>query len=490
MNALNRRRLLTSGAAAAIFAATGLGASAAPVKGGHLRLGLSGGSAADAFASPRAFGTFLKVAGAGMVFDTLTEVAADGTLRGELATDWESRDGARVWDIRLRDGVRFHDGRPFTADDAVASIRRHLKSTTPLAPLFADVTEVRRLSGGSLRVTLAAPNVDFPFLLSDPHLVMHPVRDVRAALAAGIGTGPYSLVAFELGHRLLAERAAGHWTDGDRAWFDSVELLSLPARHDRIEALVQGRVDLVDDVDPRALEILRRLPKFSVEAVRGNGRLIALPPAGLDPAQAASLRAALVHGLPREMLADRLLAGHGAPGWDTPVGPANLHADAQPVDWDPDRARDLLAGAGLSGLPLALGPVAAQDEALSAALGQAGFRLSPGAGAVTLRPASGRPTEGWAFSTRPSADLPWVAGDKTRARFDALLRDGRAATSSALRAGIFGELQRLVAALGSAAVPLHADFVFAGTARLAHGPALGRTATLDDARIAKRWWFA
>ena len=490
MNALNRRRLLTSGAAAAIFAATGLGSAAAPVRGGHLRLGLSGGSATDDFAAPRAFGTFMKVAGAGMIFDTLTEVAADGTLRGELATDWVSRDGARVWDIRLRDGVRFHDGRPFAADDAVASLRRHLKSASPVAALLAEVTEVRRLSAGSLRVTLSAPNVDFPFLLSDPHLVMHPARDYRAALHAGIGTGPYRLVAFEPGLRLLAERAAGHWTDGDRAWFDSVELLSLPARHDRIESLVQGRVDLVDDVDPRAVGILRRLPKFTVEAVRGNGRLIAVPPSGLDPARAASLRAALVHGLPRDVLADRLLAGHGAPGWDTPVGPANLHAEPQRTDCDPDRARALLAEAGLSGLPIALGPIAARDDVLADTLGRAGFRLSAGAAAVTLRPASGRPTESWAFSTRPSTDLPWVAGEKTRARFDTLLRQGRAATSSALRGEIFGELQRLVGALGSASVPLHADFVFAGVTRLSHGPALGRTATLDDWRIAKRWWFS
>jgi peptide/nickel transport system substrate-binding protein len=166
-----------------------------------------------------------------------------------------------------------------------------------------------------------------------------------------------------------------------------------------------------------------------------------------------------------------------------------MHADARQVDWTPDRARSLLSKSGLIGLPVALGPVAAQDEALGSALAAAGFRLSPGTGAVMLRPSSGRPTEAWAFSTRPSADLTWIARDRNRPRYEALLREGRASTSSALRAEIFGELQRLVASLGSVAVPLHADFVFAGTARLAHGPVLGRSATLDDVRLAKRWWF-
>jgi peptide/nickel transport system substrate-binding protein len=490
MNALNRRRLLTSGAAAAIFAASGLGATAAPARGGHLRLGLSGGTASDGFAAARPFGTFMKVAGAGLVFDTLTEIAADGTLRGELATSWESADGARVWVLGLRRGVVFHDGRPFTSDDAVASLRRHTRpgARTPAAPLLADVTEIRRLSAHSLKISLAAPNVDFPFLLSDPHLVMHPARDWRAALGGGIGTGLYRLETFEPGRRLLAARVPGHWKDGEAGWFDSVELLSLPARKARIEALATGRVDLIDDPDPDALATLDRMARFTVTRRRGNGHVVALPPAGLPVAEAAALRQALVHGLPRSAMADALLAGQGGPGGDTPIGPANFHVAATTPDWDPDRARRLLADAGLLGISVGLGHD--PGTALARDLAAAGFTASADKGAVRLRVASGRPTESWAFMADPAPGLSWVAGDKSRANFDALLRNARAASSSSDRAGLFAEMQRLVASLGSVAVPLHADFVFAGTSRLAHGPMIGRTATLDDARIAERWWFA
>jgi peptide/nickel transport system substrate-binding protein len=492
VNALNRRRLLTSGAAAAIFAASGLGASAAPVRGGHLRLGLSGADSADGFAAPRPLGPFMKVAGAGLLFETLTEVAADGTLRGELARHWESRDGAHAWDIHLRRGVSFHDGQPFTADDAVASLRRHLRSgpATPGGRLLSDVTAIRRLSADRIRVELASARVDFPFLLSDPHLVMHPARNAQAALRAGIGTGLYRLQDFVPGRRLLAERVAGHWKDGDAGWFDSVELLALSSRQERVEALLHGGVDLIDDLDPRAADVLRRMPRFEVATVRGNGHIVARPPRGLPAGVDFALRQALVHGLPRGLMADRLLAGHGAPGWDTPVGPVNVHAEARPDPWDPDRARRLLADAGLTGLPLALGRRAADDKDLADAVMRAGFIIGTAPDAVAFHPASGRPTEDWAFSIGPAPDLAWVAGNKTRAQFDALLREGRALSSSAARAEVFAELQRLVGALGTVAVPLHADFLFAGTSRLAHGPAIGRTATLDDGRIAERWWFA
>lgn len=490
MNALNRRRLLTSGAAAAVFAASGLGAAAAPSRGGHLRIGLSGGGATDGFAGGEPFGNFMKVAGAGLVFDTLAEVAADGTLRGELATSWESADGARVWVLNLRRGVTFHDGRPFGADDAVASLRRHMRpgSRSPAARLLADVAEIRRLTAHSLKITLSAPNVDFPFLLSDPHLLMHPARDWRAALGAGVGTGLFRLDLFEPGRRLLAERVPGHWKDGDAGWFDSVELLSMPARRSRIEALAQGRVDLIDDPDPAALDTLDRMARFSVIRRQGNGQILALPPAGLAADEAAALRQALVHGLPRATMARSLLGGNGGPGWDTPIGPANLHAATGPADWDPDRARRILRDSGLLGIPVGLG--IAPDADLARELSEAGFSTGAARGGVTLRRASGRPTEDWAFTATPSHDLPWVAGGKIRSRFDGLLRAARGASSSSDRALLFAEMQRLVASMGSVAVPLHADFVFVGTSRLSHGSAIGRTATLDDCRIAERWWFA
>ena len=119
MNVLDRRALFASGAAAALLAASGV--SAAPMRGGRLRAALSGASRDDRWDAVPS-GLFMQAAVQGAVFDTLTEIAADGTLRGELATGWQAEDGGRVWTFDLRSDVSFHDGVPLTAQDVVASL--------------------------------------------------------------------------------------------------------------------------------------------------------------------------------------------------------------------------------------------------------------------------------------------------------------------------------------------------------------------------------
>ena len=62
----------------------------------------------------------LNLAGHGAVFDTLTQVSADGTLVGELAESWEASGDANTWTFKLHQGVNFHNGKAFCADDVVA----------------------------------------------------------------------------------------------------------------------------------------------------------------------------------------------------------------------------------------------------------------------------------------------------------------------------------------------------------------------------------
>ena len=126
MSLLDRRRLLTSGAAAAVFAASGVPGLALPKRGGLLRAGLSGGSPTDTWDGRTHRGLFMIAAAQGAVFDTLTEVAPDGSLRGELATRWQAGADARVWTLDLRRDVVFHNGKLFSAEDVIASLRLHL----------------------------------------------------------------------------------------------------------------------------------------------------------------------------------------------------------------------------------------------------------------------------------------------------------------------------------------------------------------------------
>jgi peptide/nickel transport system substrate-binding protein len=248
MTRLDRRWLLTSGAAAAVLAGAGFGAGMLPKRGGLLRAALSGGSIDDSWDMRRPAGLFMSAAAHGAVFDTLTEIAPDGALRGELATGWEARDDAATWDIALRRDVSFHDGRDLRAADVAASLRLHDRPGTAGWGVTGKIRRIEEAGSHRLRIRLAAPNPGFPYQLADPHLVIYPAAGTLGAMRDGIGTGLYRVEDFMPGQRLLARRVARHWKDGSAGWFDEIALWSLPDPEDRAAALTGRRVDVTDGV--------------------------------------------------------------------------------------------------------------------------------------------------------------------------------------------------------------------------------------------------
>lgn len=245
---IDRRALFASGAAAALLAATGVSAGPSPVRGGRLRVALSGAARTDGFDASVPTGFFMQVAMAGMVFDTLTEVGADGTLRGELATRWQGSADARTWEFDLRRDVFFHNDAGFSARDVMVSFALHRKT------LLWNIHRIDAVGEARLRIILTQPDVDFPYRLSDPKLVIYPADHMARAMEDGIGTGLYRAHRFLPGRQLIGERLAQHYKDGDAGWFDSVELVSVPSDLVRAEALRDGFVDAADVPDRALLE--------------------------------------------------------------------------------------------------------------------------------------------------------------------------------------------------------------------------------------------
>ena len=204
MTRLDRRALFASGAAAALLAATGV--SAAPKRGGRLRAALSG----DLF----------ELAAASTVYDNLTEIGADGLVRGELATGWASEHDARVWRFALREDVTFHDGTAFDA-------------TRVRLPFDTQV-----LNRQTLQITLSAPNANLPYLLA------HPGYEQRAE--NGVGTGLYAVQKLDAGRHFIGSRVEEHWKSGQAGWFDSVEFVYFSDDAIRAEALRDAMVDVTD----------------------------------------------------------------------------------------------------------------------------------------------------------------------------------------------------------------------------------------------------
>jgi len=231
MTRLDRRALFTSGAAAALLAATGVSLDAAPRPGGRLRL-----------AVPRD-GSLEQVA-RGAVFDGLTEIGPDGVLRPELAESWKGGADARAWMFELRDDVRFHDGRALDAGDAAASVAAW------------DVPGLRSVEATGprcLRIELAAGNPDLPYLLAAPGRIVAPGGAIDTPLDQAVGTGAYRVVQAQEGRTFRAAKVADHYRQGRAGWADSVEVVVIPDAKVRAEALRDGFVDVAALPAPEGL---------------------------------------------------------------------------------------------------------------------------------------------------------------------------------------------------------------------------------------------
>jgi peptide/nickel transport system substrate-binding protein len=424
MRRLSRRELLGLGAAAGVVAASGASGGDLPERGGSLRLGLTG-RGIGAFDGRRSFDPIMRIAGHGAVFDCLTEIGADGALRGELATSWEAGPDARVWTIRLREDAVFHDGRPFGADDVVATLRLHRAAG---AGLGARIAQVRRLGPHEVQIVLREANPALPFLLADPQLIMLPAHAPEAAMVAGNGTGLYRMEPGATEARAVLRRVERHWRDGQAGWFDRVEILTIRDPKARFEALKAGRVDAVNMADPAWEAEARRHGRIALAEVRGPG-FLEIAVEGAPPEAGRALAGAVAASLDREALLRGAFGGRGS----LPAGPV-----AEPV-----------AGGDSGAVAVVVAPERVPGSAVirrevKLAARRAGLRLDDSAAArivAYLRP--GRPTADWPVSAPSGA--------------------------------------------GFAAV--HPATLIAHSTRLRHASNVGLIWDMDASRIAERWWY-
>ena len=269
---VTRRRVMQYGGAAAIALGTS-GAIAAPKRGGKLRVGKAHGQTTDGL-DPSLFENGFTLSLTFALHNYLTEVAPDGSLRGEVAESWEASADAATWTFKLRD-MKFHDGKKLTAADVVASINHHRgeDSKSAAKPIVEPITDIKTDGDSVVVITLKSGNADFPFILSDYHLPVGPAGDDgKVDWEKGIGAGGYKLDNFEPGVRAEFSRNDDYWKK-DTCWFDSLELLTLVDPTARQNALVTGEVDVIDRVDLKTVGLLKRRKNLKILSTNGTQTL-------------------------------------------------------------------------------------------------------------------------------------------------------------------------------------------------------------------------
>ncbi|RKF16795.1 ABC transporter substrate-binding protein [Roseovarius spongiae] len=514
--ALSRRafiqRALSTGvslSAATVLADRALAAT--PVRGGHMRFGIGHGSSTDVLDPGKVLNGLLSATHYA-VTNTLTEVDTDGRLIPKLATEWDATPDARIWTFKLRQGVTFHDGKPLTTDDVIASINHHRgeDSSSSAKTMVAAITDVKADGPDRVVVELSGGDADFPFKLSSFNFPIYAARaDGSLAFEDGVGVGAYKLTGFEPGVRATFERNPDYW-NAERGHFDSAELISIKDVTARTNALRTGAIDGMDRVELKTAARLRELAGIDVHEVESKTHYTFPMHTNAAPFDDNHVRMAVKLGLDREAMLQTILFGHGQVGNDHPISSAYPYFDADLAQraHDPDKARWHLKQAGLDSVALTLH---ASDAAFPGAVDAAVLYKEQAAAAgiditVKREPSDGYWSEVWmqkpfcacywpGYATQDSIftqayakGASWNDTLWDNARFDSLLVQARSELDPATRGALYAEMQALLRDDGGVVVPFFANDVFAVSDKVGMGQ-VSNNYEVDGRLFLERWWF-
>jgi peptide/nickel transport system substrate-binding protein len=278
---------------------------------------------------PRGMNPLLDRAGwnevSSVVLSRLVRPDHKGGIEGDLAESWTVRPDGRVYEVRLRSGVTWHDGAAFTADDVLFTWERlfDAKTETTLDLNQASLAKFWKKDAHTFVFELKAPDSGFPAALTEIAILpAHRLRDADingdAFDRAMIGTGPYKLVRVEENREFLFTRHETH--HHGRPAFEELLIRVIADDDARARAVAEGTADLAH-VKPPHVEMLRAKDR-SVFRMR-TGAWRAMPLNLRRPAlQDVRVRQAIDLAIHREGLVEKALQGYGQAAY-SPVPPAS-----------------------------------------------------------------------------------------------------------------------------------------------------------------------
>jgi peptide/nickel transport system substrate-binding protein len=379
---LTRRKLLKAGAAGAtalaaadLLAACGGGSSSGsaggsatsvgqpsagggtPVRGGTYNIGMISGGPAETL-DPALLISYPDTFRGYQLYDLLFRLDENAKTVGGLATSGEPTKDKSAWVLKLREGVVWHDGKPFDADDVVYNFKLWSNPENfghgALAGLV-DFKGVKKTGKYEVTVPVTQPVGDFPSLFASfTNFLAQDGATPESFKTNPVGTGPYKYVSFTPGKQSIFEWNTNYWEHG-KPYVETMVLdSSFTDENARLNALLAGKIN-----------VLPLMPFNEARAQAGNSSIKVLAGPGLGsyqfpmavdmaPFDDVKVRQAMSLLCDRQAMIDGGLAGLGKVGNNLFGGFQETHvpyfATDLKAEYDPEKAKALLKSAGKEGL--------------------------------------------------------------------------------------------------------------------------------------------
>ncbi len=306
---------------------------------------------------------------ADMIFDKLINTDSQSRLIPSLATEWRAVE-PNLWELKLRPGVRFHNGREFTADDVAFTLARVPNvpnSPSSFAIYTRPIREVQVVDSHTVRLRTEGPH---PLMSQDLSNIRVLDRETHGTATtedfnngrASAGTGPYRMVSHRSGDRIEFERNDAYW--GPAPAFQRVNYRMITNDAARTASLLAGDVEFIDQVPTSDLVKLRTDQRIALSEAVGlriiflgfdHSRSDASPfvtdnagqPIARNPLKDVRVRRALSLAIDRQAIVERVMEGAAVPaGQFLPAGIYSHVPDLPAPRADANAARKLLAEAG------------------------------------------------------------------------------------------------------------------------------------------------
>ncbi len=301
------------------------------------------------------------------LFDTLVETDNNLQPKPGLAGSWEVSEDARTWIFRLRKGVTFHNGNPFTVDDVIYSFDRSKDREVgaSFVHVLSTVESYEKIDDHTLKVTCKSPNALLLAHFKDL-LIMNKAHcegqgNDWIALNPN-GTGRYKLVEHVRGDRLVLERNPSFW--GEQPIVEKVTFKPITNEGTRTANMLSGAVDLVVNVPVRDVKMLEKNKNVTVIAQPGlraiylnmagwsdtpskDAKMPLKSPDGSNPFKDIRVREAMYRAINIDEIVEKIMNGFAKPmATYSPEGYNGFNPDVKRFDYDPALAEKLLDEAG------------------------------------------------------------------------------------------------------------------------------------------------